>query len=55
VCLPDGALYTFIINHVHISGDGEVAMNNFELTVLLLKAILCGVAAAIVIKFIPFL
>ena len=35
--LPDGAIYSYVRNNITISGDGEVAMDNDESVVLLIK------------------
>ncbi|MFP2166976.1 hypothetical protein ACLEYI_18690 [Enterobacter ludwigii] len=47
--LPDTCFYTFVKRFIPISGDGEYGMNNFEMTVLLVKTLTCalGVGAAI--------
>jgi hypothetical protein len=31
--LPEAFIYTFVNNHLPVSGDGENAMDNFEMTV----------------------
>lgn len=41
--LPDTFIYIFVKRFIPISGDGEYAMNNFEITVLLIKVLLCAV------------
>lgn len=35
--LPDGFIYDYVAKNMEISGDGEVAMDNFESVVLLIK------------------
>lgn len=45
--LPDAFIYTFIKHFIPVSGDGEYAMDNFELTVLLVKALMCAVGAGV--------
>lgn len=35
--LPDSFIYHYVEKNVEISGDGEVAMDNFESVVLLIK------------------
>jgi hypothetical protein len=40
--LPDTCFYTFVKRFIPISGDGEYGMSNFEMTVLLVKALMCG-------------
>lgn len=47
--LPDGQLTDFVINHVPIPGDGEEGMDNFAMTVLLIKALLSGLGAWILL------
>ncbi|HIE4239701.1 TPA: hypothetical protein ACXM6N_003120 [Serratia marcescens] len=44
--LPDTFIYIFVKRFIPISGDGEYAMNNFEMTVLLIKVLLCAVGTA---------
>lgn len=46
--LPDGFIFTFVKRFIPVSGDGEYAMNNFEMIVLLIKALICTVGAAAV-------
>lgn len=46
---PERFLYTFVKNVIPIRGDGEYAMDNFEMTVLLLKALICAVGVGAVI------
>lgn len=41
--LPDTFIYIFVKRFIPISGDGEYAMKNFEITVLLIKVLLCAV------------
>ncbi|TNL07508.1 hypothetical protein CYD30_18320 [Kosakonia cowanii] len=43
--LPDTYFYTFVKRFIPISGDGEYAMNNFEMTVLLVKTVACALGA----------
>lgn len=47
--LPDTCFYTFVKRFIPISGDGEYGMSNFEMTVLLVKALMCAVGAGAVI------
>lgn len=49
--LPDAFIYTFVKHFIPTSGDGEFAMNNFEMTMLLIKALLCAVGAGAVLTF----
>lgn len=47
--LPDGAIYSYLRNNIAISGDGEVAMYNYQSVVLLIKlAISSALALAVV-------
>lgn len=46
--LPDAFIYTFVRRFIPISGDGEFAMDNFEMTALLIKVLLCAVGAVAV-------
>lgn len=43
--LPDGQLTDFVINHVPVPGDGEEGMDNLVMIVVLIKALLCGLGA----------
>lgn len=43
--LPDTCFYTFVKRFIPISGDGEYAMNNFEMTVLQVKTVACALGA----------
>lgn len=43
--LPDACFYTFVKKFIPISGDGEYGMNNFEMTVLLMKTLACALGA----------
>jgi hypothetical protein len=43
--LPDAFIYAFVKRVIPISGDGEYAMDNFEMTVLLVKALMCAIGA----------
>lgn len=50
--LPNDFFTTFVERVIPIGGDGENGMDNFEMTVLLIKTLTCGVGAGAVI--IPF-
>ncbi|ECN8823180.1 hypothetical protein J4L45_004586 [Salmonella enterica subsp. enterica serovar Newport] len=43
--LPDTCFCTFVKRFIPISGDGEYGMNNFEMTVLLVKTLACALGA----------
>lgn len=47
--LPDTFIYTFVKHFIPISGDGEYAIDNFEMTVLLIRTLACAVGAGAVI------
>ncbi|ELD4943292.1 hypothetical protein QQI87_000021 [Salmonella enterica] len=47
--LPDTCFYTFVKRFIPISGDDEYGMNNFEMTVLLMKTLACALGAGAVI------
>ena len=47
VLIPDSLVGSFFDHH--ISGDGEEAMDNFEFTVIVAKAVLSTVVALIVL------
>lgn len=44
---PDGWIGKLVADHIHISGDGEVAMNNVELTVMAIKALISAAISAL--------
>lgn len=48
--LPDGWIGKLVADHVHISGDGEVAMDNFELTVIAIRAMISAAISALLIR-----
>jgi hypothetical protein len=47
--LPDTCFYTFVKRFIPISGDGEYGMNNFEMTVLLVKTLACALGTGALI------
>ncbi|XXD08725.1 hypothetical protein ACMYSN_22000 [Klebsiella sp. R445] len=47
--LPDAFICAFVKRFISVSGDGEYAMDNFEMTVLLVKALICAVGAGALI------
>ncbi|CAI1881324.1 Uncharacterised protein [Serratia quinivorans] len=47
--LPDACFYTFVKHFIPISGDGEYGIDNFEITVLLIKTLACTLGAGAVI------
>lgn len=44
--LPDAFIYTFVKRFIPISGDGEYGINNFEMTVLLIKTLASALGAS---------
>ncbi|MHB9348679.1 MULTISPECIES: hypothetical protein [Enterobacter] len=53
--LPDGSLGDFVINHLPVSGDGEEGMDNLAMTVILIKALLSGVGAYLLLTLLHWL
>jgi hypothetical protein len=47
--LPDTCFYALVKRFIPISGDGEYGMNNFEMTVSLMKTLDCTLGAGAVI------
>lgn len=45
---PDAFFYTFVRRFIPINGDGEYGMNNFEMTVLLIKTLACALVTGAV-------
>lgn len=41
--IPESPISSFVENHIHISGDGENAMDNFDTTVIAAKAAVSAV------------
>lgn len=52
--LPDTCFYTFVKRFIPISGDGEYGMNNFEMTVLLVKTLAFAPGAGAAITFFSY-
>jgi hypothetical protein len=50
--IPDAFIYAFVKRFIPISVDGKYAMDNFEMIVLLVKALMCAVGAGAVITLI---
>ncbi|EHW5160901.1 hypothetical protein NOE11_21550 [Escherichia coli] len=53
--LPDGIFNDFVIHHIPVPGDGEEGMDNFAMTVILIKALLSGIGAYILLTLIYWL
>ncbi|MDC6120337.1 hypothetical protein [Serratia rubidaea] len=47
--LPDGFIYGYVLNNMAISGDGEVAMDNYEFVVLLIKLGISAVLSLLIV------
>ncbi|WP_262120515.1 hypothetical protein [Serratia ficaria] len=47
--LPDGFIYGYVSNNIAISGDGEVAMDNYESVVLLIKLAASAVLSLLIV------
>lgn len=48
--IPDSWIANFVMDHIPISGDGEEAMDSFEMHVILIKIVLSGVGAYALLK-----
>lgn len=48
--IPDAWIADFVKNHIPISGDGEEAMDSFEMTVIVMKTALCGLGAYLLMR-----
>ena len=51
--IPDGQLPDFLLYHVPLPGDGEEGMDNLFLIVLLIKAVLRGFGAWLLLTLYP--
>lgn len=47
--LLDTFIYTFVKHFIPINGDGEYAIDNFEMAVLLIRTLACAVGVGAVI------
>jgi len=43
--IPDSCVAEFVQNHIPISGDGEEAMDSFEMHVIVIKTVISGLGA----------
>jgi len=43
--IPDSCVAEFVENHIPISGDGEEAMDSFEMHVIVIKTVISGLGA----------
>ncbi|MFU9139045.1 hypothetical protein [Erwinia tasmaniensis] len=48
--VPDAWVASFVKAHIQISGDGEEAMDSFEMHIIVIKATLCAVGAFLLMK-----
>ncbi|HHL2502310.1 TPA: hypothetical protein ACQ301_004443 [Yersinia enterocolitica] len=53
--IPDAWIAGFVKEHIHISGDGEDAMDSFEMHVIVIKTTLCVVGAYLLMKLLFWL
>lgn len=55
IFLPEQQITHFITSNIHIGGDGEYAMNNLDMYVLLIKALLSAIGAFVLLKLLRFI
>ncbi|MES3577325.1 hypothetical protein [Enterobacter cloacae] len=48
--IPDLWVASFVKAHITISGDGEEAMDSFEMHIIVIKTTLCAVGAYLLMK-----
>lgn len=48
--IPDVWVASFVKAHIPISGDGEEAMDSFEMHIIVIKTTLCAVGAYLLMK-----
>lgn len=48
--IPDAWVASFVKAHIHISGEGEEAMDSFEMHIIVIKITLCAVGAYLLMK-----
>lgn len=48
--IPDVWVASFVKAHIPISGDGEEAMDSFEMHIIVIKTTLCAVEAYLLMK-----
>lgn len=53
--IPDAWIAGFVKAHISISGDGEEAMDSFEMHIIVIKTTLCAVGAFLLMKLIFWL
>lgn len=50
--IPDIWITGFVKDHIHISGDGEDAMDSLEMHVIVIKTLLCALGAYLLLTLI---
>lgn len=53
--IPDAWVAGFVKAHIPISGDGEAAMDSFEMHIIVIKTTLCAVGACLLMKLFSWL
>ncbi|MDI3360057.1 hypothetical protein QQF21_04555 [Lelliottia sp. V89_10] len=53
--IPDQWIENFVMNHITIHGDGEEAMDSFEMNVIVIKTVLSGICAYVLQKLLCWL
>ncbi|HDS9358794.1 TPA: hypothetical protein QH850_001311 [Enterobacter chengduensis] len=53
--IPDAWVASFVKAHIPISGDGEEAMDSFEMHIIVIKTTLCAVGAYLLMKLLFWL
>lgn len=53
--IPDAWIANFVKAHLPVSGDGEEAMDSFEMHIIVIKTTLCAVGAFLLMKLLLLL
>lgn len=53
--IPDAWVASFVKAHIQIRGDGEEAMDSFEMHIIVIKTTLCAVGAYLLMKLLFWL
>jgi len=53
--IPDAWVAGFVKAHIPINGDGEEAMDSFEMHIIVIKTTLCAVGAYLLMKLLFWL
>ncbi|QMR42786.1 hypothetical protein [Klebsiella aerogenes] len=53
--IPDSWVASFVKAHIPISGDGEEAMDSFEMHIIVIKTTLCAAGAYLLTRLIHWL